>query len=133
VTGQELMATLYADIEHGDEKHRAWLKAKLDAWAPRVADATELELAKAKLADYKAAVTDHLHLSMTALLAGSEAAAFAKLHAKVDQLRAALKIHEPYRNVCSCGLVCSNPTLLGHLRDNPDHTDASPMRVADTP
>jgi hypothetical protein len=183
-SGAELMAALFTDIEHGDANHRAWLKGKLTAWAPRVVDATEVaairraaenvldcakkhpdrleccyamdallqdaldntaagkelqaELAQAKVdverarrdfEAYKAKAADLLQLDMTRIVDPE----FLELRAKIDQMRAVLKIHEPHRSVCSCGLVCSNPTLLGHLRDNPDHRDASPRRVADMP
>lgn len=46
ISGQAIADELFVDIAHGDEKHREWLKAKLDAWAPRFADAHELTQAR---------------------------------------------------------------------------------------
>lgn len=33
MTAQEIMDELFRQIEHGDTKHRNWLKGKLDAFA----------------------------------------------------------------------------------------------------
>lgn len=143
LSGTELMALIFDDIAHGDAAHREWLKDKLDAWASRVEDATvvaAIRHAAENVLDCAQRHPDRLECcyAMDAMLQAaldgeSEHDEVLQLRTKVEQMRAALKIYEPHQSKCSCGLVCSAATLAGHLRDCPDHTDASPMRIADMP